>query len=295
MIIVEPEVISQEQARGKPMAVAYGGGTNSTALLVALKEAGMRPSFITFSDTGGERDHTYQHIEAVQGWLRSINFPAIEIVRKTDRQGNVLTLEQDCLSGNRLPSIVYGYKTCSQKFKIQPQDKWFNNNPEAKEIWRGGEKIIKLIGYDADEERRVKHYPEDKKYSHAYPLVHWFNWDRDDCVDAIKRAGLPQPGKSACFFCPSSKKTDILDLAKHEPEKLIRAIAIEDNAKSGLTSITGLGRRFAWRELAETGGAPGRYFWEEEMPCDCYDGEPVNDNQPISNEEWLRIRADLIG
>ena len=34
--------------------VSYGGGTNSTAMLVGLWERGERPDAIVFADTGGE-------------------------------------------------------------------------------------------------------------------------------------------------------------------------------------------------------------------------------------------------
>jgi len=34
--------------------VAYGGGTNSTAMLIWMYEQGMRPDLILFANTGGE-------------------------------------------------------------------------------------------------------------------------------------------------------------------------------------------------------------------------------------------------
>jgi len=43
--------------------VAYGGETNSTAMLVYLYEKNQRPDYITFADTGAEKPHTYEHIK----------------------------------------------------------------------------------------------------------------------------------------------------------------------------------------------------------------------------------------
>jgi hypothetical protein len=40
---------------------------------------------------------------------------------------------------------------------------------------------------------------------------------RDECVQAIQAAGVPLPGKSACFFCPSSKQREVLDLKRRHP------------------------------------------------------------------------------
>jgi len=48
------------------LCVSFGGGTNSTAMLIGLWERGIRPDFITFEDTGGEKPHTYKHIEDMQ-------------------------------------------------------------------------------------------------------------------------------------------------------------------------------------------------------------------------------------
>jgi len=78
---------------------------------------------------------------------------------------------------------------------------------KAKAEWKSGRKIIKIIGCDADEEHRAK-IPEDKKYIYKYPLVKW-GVGRDECIKIIEVAGLGLPGKSACYFCPSSKPTEI--------------------------------------------------------------------------------------
>jgi hypothetical protein len=37
-------------------------------------------------------------------------------------------------------------------------------------------------------------------------------------------------------------------LREHRPELLERALAIERNARDGLTSVKGLGRSFAWED-----------------------------------------------
>lgn len=251
------------------LAVPYGAGTNSTAMLVGMHERGIVPDVIIFADTGGEKPRTYEHIKAVDAWLKTIGFPAIVIVKKVDKNGDVLTLEDDCLQRKALPSIAYGFKTCSQKFKIAPQDKYFNNLPEAKAVWKNGGKVIKCIGYDSGEFHRVKDYSDDK-YTLTYPLVEW-GWGRRECVEAIARAGLPQAGKSSCFFCPSMRQGEIKELAVVNPKLMDRALAMEKNAQ--LTQVKGLGRNFAWRDLIATDEMfPESYI---DAPCGCYDGGEV--------------------
>lgn len=246
--------------------VACGLGTNSTALLIGMHEIGIKPDYITFADTGGEKPHTYKHMIDLNKWLKKVGFPEIVVVKKVDKHGDILTLEDNCLQQNMLPSIAYGFKSCSQKYKIAPQDKFFNNLPEAKKIWKAGEKITKYIGYDAGEERRAKIYDSDK-YDFEYPLIEW-GWEREDCVDAINRAGIPLPSKSACFYCPSSKQNEIRELEAIYPELMDRAIKMEEGAN--LTSIKGLGRNFAWKNLIATKDMFADSYIE--IDCGCYDG-----------------------
>lgn len=232
--------------------VSYGAGTNSTALLVGLHERGERPDLILFADTGGERPETYRHRDAVSDWCEGVGFPRIVTVNAPNK-----LLEQDCIDRNALPSIAYGFKTCSLRWKKEPQDKWLRNNGMAD--------AVRLIGIDAGEAHRAKDYPNTR-----YPLIEW-GWGRDECVDAIRRSGLPQPGKSACFFCPSSKPREILELKRLHPDLLQRALAMESGA--ALTAVKGLGRSWAWADLVRYDDAQMDMFrGAAEIPCECFDG-----------------------
>ena len=237
--------------------LSFGGGTDSTAVLCGWVERNLQKTepidLILFADTGGERPHTYDHVERMQKWLRNTSLPLITVVAKA---GNDRTLEDDCLAKNMLPSIAYGRKGCSHKFKIEPQDKYVNGVRAARLTWRAGGRVEKLIGYDFSEKRRcLASKLEDDKYSYRFPLVEW-EWARAECVAAIERAGLPLPGKSACFFCPSSKKHEIDSLKKQYPVLFHRAIAMEDNARKSLKTVKGLGRSFSWRDYSTTAADP---------------------------------------
>ena len=231
--------------------VSFGGGTNSAALLIGLYKHKIPIDLITFADTGAEHPHTYQFIEIINQWLAEHGMPQITVVQYVDRYGNRLSLETECLRSHTLPSIAYGHKRCSQKHKIAPQEKFCNNYPPCRKVWSRGKKVVKFIGYDAGE-----HYRSDKvllrdladpKYSKWYPLMEW-GWDREACIRAIEAAGLPQPGKSSCFFCPSMRAEEIIDLRERYPELFRRALALEDNARANLKTVRGLGRNYSWKE-----------------------------------------------
>ena len=91
----------------------------------------------------------------------------------------------------------------------------------------------------------LKHDEQDKKCDKSYALLDW-GIDRRGCIDLIKSEGLQVPVKSACFFCPASKKSEVRDLSKRYPDLYKRAIEIEKLAKSHLRSVKGLGRDWDW-------------------------------------------------
>lgn len=234
------------------IVVSFGAGTNSTALLVGMHERGERPDAILFADTGAERPDTYAHLAAVNRWCEKAGFPQIVTVKSP-----TVTLYEDCINRGALPSVAYGFKTCSLRWKKEPQDKWLRNN--------GMSDATRLIGIDADESHRAGDYPNTR-----YPLIEW-GWGRDECVAAIARAGICQPGKSSCFFCPSMRKHEIRALAHTHPELIERALKIEANAQ--LTHVAGLGRSFAWRDLLATPDLFPDDYHSVSEPCGCYDGE----------------------
>ena len=151
----------------------------------------------------------------------------------------------------KIPSIAYGFKRCSLKHKIGPQEKFCNHYPPCQKAWAAGKRVVKFIGYDAGEGYRSDKVLlgdlADRKYSKWYPLMEW-GWTRDDCIRQIEAAGLPQPGKSSCFFCPSMKPDEITALREQHPDLFRRALALEDNARKNLKTVKGLGRNYSWRE-----------------------------------------------
>lgn len=259
--------------------ISYGGGSNSTSLLIGMYHRGIPADLILFADTGGEQPHTYAYLPIMNRWLREHGMPEIITVYNTDKNGNRLTLEQECLRSGTLPAIAYGYKSCSLKHKAGPQEKYCNHHPACLEAWARGERVVKMIGYDAGETRRRDHaivYDiQDKKYKKEYPLIDW-EWYREDCLEAIRAEGLPLPGKSSCFFCPSMKKKEIRQLKRNHPDLFARALAIEDGARENLTSVKGLGRNWSWRDFVEGDTNQVAFceaFADSDMPCGCFDGD----------------------
>lgn len=244
------------------LVVAHGGGVNSNAMLEGMRRRGIVPDLILTADTGGERPEIYDGWKITSDWCEANGMPRVVIVREPGP-----TLEEDCLTRKALPSIAYGFKTCSQRWKMRPQDRYLKTwLPE-------GASYRKAIGYDAGEERRCRP-SDDPRCENWYPLIEWGMW-REECVEHCRDAGLPAV-KSACFFCPSSKKGEVLRLAKEQPALMARAAAMEANAE--LTTVAGLGRHWNWTALAKMDAAQLKLFSDAgtpEIDCGCYDGDSL--------------------
>jgi|GEM_PF-1736037 len=262
-----------------PLIVNYGGGVDSTAMLVAMAAAGIRPDLILFADVGNERPPTYAYLDFFDGWLRQQGFPAITRVAYQPDTAPYTTLEGNCLANQTLPSIsISGMGSCTLKFKAAVMDRFLLGVSRGKESRRcpgwapalesiaAGRRPYKLIGYDfgpADTCRFQKASTQKRKdpFRFLYPLQQ-MQWTREDCILAILDAGLPVPTKSSCFFCLGTKPWEIYWLAASYPELLQRAIAMEDNArlgKHGFKTTKGLWRSESWRNWCEQEGivAPG--------------------------------------
>ncbi len=234
-----------------PLVVCYGAGVDSTAMLVAMYQQGIRPDAITFADTGGEKPETYEQVRIMSDWLTARGWPAVTVCKYQTSRAPYSDLEGNNTSNETLPSLAFGMKSCSIKWKAQPQDyaikgcKGGPNKCDPHPLWleakRRGVKPVKLIGYDAGpaDLRRSKNLKtECKDFQYRYPLQQ-LGWSRQECIAAILGAGLAVPVKSACWFCPASQKWELYWLAGKHPELFERALELEHKAMVGKHSRWG--------------------------------------------------------
>lgn len=227
------------------LVVSYGMGVDSTAMLIEMEKRNIRPDDILFADVGSEKPETYQYRQVIEPWLESVGFPPlteVKYVPKKFKNSPYTTLEGNCLSNATLPSLAFGFKSCSLKWKGAPMDSWVKK--KYKQEIDAGMRITRAIGYDAGLKDRKRcggasENLNDPAFKFIYPLVEW-GVDRKRCVEIIKEAGLPVPVKSACFFCPATQKDELLEMADRHPDLIVRAVAIEDTARPNLKKIKGL-------------------------------------------------------
>jgi hypothetical protein len=261
-------------------------------MLIGCVYQGQPIDKILMADTGAERPATYTFQSKMSRWMEAHGYDPITVVRHTDGDGNVETLEERCLEQEMLPSLAYGFqrKACSVRHKQQPQEEYARAWEPACQAWDRGERVIKLIGFDVGETRRYSRQDNDDRYIYEYPLVDW-QWDRTDCERVIVHAGLCLPPKSSCFFCPSMKPEEIRQLKRRHPDLYRRAIEIEKAGQKTLqedSSIEGLGGSWSWQELMEKDEDQLEAIPRSRTAdCRCYDGGRPEDedlNEYVAEE-----------
>lgn len=275
-------MISQLDTLGESLAnrlvVCWGVGQDSSGLLVGMIERGIIPWKIVFSDVGNEKRGTYEFKPVFEDYLAREGMPAVNTVRYVPKNfkhwPKYYTLLENCLTNVTLPSLAYGFHTCSSKWKIAAINRYLKTHPDAQIIWRKGGRIDKAIGFDASPWERQRaargcqtfaiQTDERDRYRLVFPLQDW-GWQREDCVAALQRHGLPVPPKSSCFFCPAMKPAEVETLDEQElkvivilewrvaPRHLARAEADGWPLGVGVPKVEGL-----WRKpvLGKRGATP---------------------------------------
>ncbi|MFL0418537.1 hypothetical protein ACH0CP_13190 [Sphingomonas sp. 179-I 2A4 NHS] len=229
-----------------PVVLAYGIGVDSTALLVELEARGEAPDLVLSADPGAEKPETYAYQEMIAAWMAARGIP-YEVVRYVPQRFKhwppYYSILTNVLTNGTLPSISLGRHSCSLKWKVAPQDAFLREWGPAQAAWTRGQKVVRLIGYDASpaDSRRYAHAStiDDPLFECRYPLREW-GWTRDRCVARIVAAGLPVPPKSSCFFCGAIRPDEVRAL----PSWCLRLIVlIEARAEPRLRTVEGLWRR----------------------------------------------------
>jgi 3'-phosphoadenosine 5'-phosphosulfate sulfotransferase (PAPS reductase)/FAD synthetase len=246
-----PNVIVQDA----PVVVSYGGGRDSTAMLIEKWKRNQRVDAIVFANVGSEKRETYEYIRLFNRWLQSKGLPAITVVKYQPVEAPYHTLEGNMTLNATLPGAALNKHTCAMKFKIEPQNQWSRRWRPAREAWARGQKVRKLIGFECGETDRLKRADarahsgkagadlERKRFAYEMPLMEW-GMDLDDCIAVIQDAGLPVPPKSSCYFCPFQKRHEVDSMT---PEDRSRTMLIEISAEPYNTKVRGL-----WRDASIT-------------------------------------------
>lgn len=243
-------------------SVSYGGGVQSTALLVLAARRTIDFPLFLFSNVGHDSEHpgTLAYIEDVaRPYAAAHGIELVELGR-VRRDGTPETLwGRLTKDGSRsLPIPVRmsngapGTRSCTADFKIRVIQRELKRRGATAD-----NPATVAIGISTDEFHRAHNRRTRPDERIVYPLLD-LGLSRSACAQLIRDEGLPVPPKSSCFFCPFHRETTWLDQARDEPELFARSCELEsllNDRRAALGKDPVYLTRFG-RPLAEVVGTP---------------------------------------
>lgn len=219
-----------------PRFISYGGGVQSTALIVLATQGKIgNVDAALMSNVGDDSEHpqTMKYVrEVITPWAAERGLPVHELHRTIKKTGERQTLWQRMMDyeGDKLrePIPVYGWsgapmsRSCTADHKIKVLGEFIKKNCAKEEL-----PAEVLIGISLDEIERANRGRDEKWEKREYPLLD-LGMNRIHCANLIESVGLPVPPKSSCFFCPFHSLLTWSELRRDQPELFNQAVRLED-------------------------------------------------------------------
>lgn len=212
-------------------AISYGGGVQSTALLVLAAQRVIDFPLALFSNVGDDSEHpatlAYYHTHAVPYAARH-GIELVELTKQPKGQPRTLygVLTNPDSRSIGIPARLGGSgqparRSCTVDFKIKRV---------IGELKRRGatatDPATTALGISIDEYHRMRTDSGIPQQLLTYPLID-LRLSRDDCKALIETAGLPVPPKSSCYFCPFHSLTTWRAMRTNEPDLFAKSVALE--------------------------------------------------------------------
>ena len=222
---------------------SYGGGVQSTAVLVLASQGKVEYDHFLFSNVGEDSEHpdTLEYFKDVALPYAQEHGIDLREVRKY-RKGEIETIRGRIFSTARSVPIPMrmntgapGNRSCTKDFKIRVIDRWMRQNRN------GHDKFTVGLGISTDEIHRARSREPEEVYKGLwkeleYPLID-LRLSRSNCQQLIADAGIPVPHPSACYFCPFHRDAEWHRLRQNEPDLFWDAVKIEKHMQDKRMSL----------------------------------------------------------
>lgn len=211
-------------------ALSFGGGVQSTALLVLAARNEINFSLAAFANVGADSENpetlTYiaEHSRPYAA-AHGIEFVEVQKHRRTGEPDTIIQwlarTERSIGIPMRMANGAPGNRSCTEQFKV---------HVIRKELKARGANATNpatvALGISTDEWQRMRSDSGDPAIRNAYPLFD-LGISRADCLTIIADAGLPLPPKSSCWFCPYKRLPDWRKMRRVDPALFAAAEALE--------------------------------------------------------------------
>ncbi|NUO43696.1 MAG: phosphoadenosine phosphosulfate reductase [Streptomyces sp.] len=236
-------------------SISYGGGVQSTALLVLAAQGRIDFPLFVFANVGkdSERAATLRYVEEYAKPYAAEHGIELAEVQRTRRDGALETLwgrltktgSRSIPIPVRMSNGAPGTRSCTADFKIKVVGKEMKrrgatagrlctaHRADLGSVKCKGRRCVQPnkatigIGISLDEIHRANTRHVEPHEQIVYPLLE-LGLRRIDCARIIREAGLPVPPKSSCFFCPFHRPETWHDMRRDEPDEFEKACQLED-------------------------------------------------------------------
>lgn len=214
--------------------LSLGAGVQSSALLVlaCTDDRVPKPDFAIFADTGDEPQYVYDYLDILTEYAAK---HGVKVVKA--QKGRLSDwVREHKTEGKRFASIPvftknndgsYGMlrRQCTREFKVEPITQKVRELLGYKPRFRVKERVRCMIGISLDEAQRMKE-SRVKWIKNTFPLID-LAMKREHCFKIMEDAGLPEPKKSSCVFCPYHSDTYWQWMKDEEPEEFSKAVEFD--------------------------------------------------------------------
>jgi hypothetical protein len=202
------------------VVISYGGGVQSTALVVLAMSEGWDVDEIVHVDLlDAESPVTREYVARFREWLRREYGRDVTVIERNmyrDMLDNP-TFTPVPWHGRRKEFMLS--RQCTRQYKVAPVQRYLYDRYPAGRIGL-------MLGISVDEYHRMRD-SSAARIEHVYPLVDR-RLARWQCREIVERAGLAVPWKSSCWFCPYRSVVSQWALVQRYPDLAGMARALED-------------------------------------------------------------------
>lgn len=262
-----PKITLPPELKGHVIVASVSGGKDSTALMLALREAGIAFRAV-FADTGWEHPDVYRYLDLLRERVGSIDVVGVEggmLARMRHRAGFPSRMQRWCTRETKLAPIAEYHHAVQDREAVVT----------ASAVGVRGEESARRMGLAALE----PDHPFGRLIWTWRPLI---RWTVDDVLRIHLANGVPvNPlykrghDRVGCWPCIFSRKEEIRLMAEQDPRRvdLIRALESE----------------FTALRAERNAATPGRYAHAEATFFQGHAGSPLDTAPGIDTVvEWSR-------
>jgi len=229
---------------------SYGGGVQSTAVLVLAAQGRVHYDHFLFANVGedSENPDTLDYFKNVaMPFAEQHDIDLLQVGRDDTIRGRIFSELRDIPIPMRMNTGAPGNRKCTELFKIRVVDRWVNQNRN------GHNHYVVGLGISTDEIQRARSIESKEVYKglykkNEYPLID-MRLSRNDCRQLVIDAGLPQPPKSSCYFCPFHNDQAWYEMRQKRPDLFFDAVKIEKHLQDKRMKLWGKDKVWMHRKL----------------------------------------------